>query len=410
MKGRGNPPPQGRGKGGGYFAGRGRGAGANNHLKGNIPTIGAYLDLPPGKDIVPGVVTKFMGKMKEHAMTTLKSKVSLIFGADGTLGDYPVIPIPPPPGEGADQNDREIWKLERVEYNKARTKLEEDKQNLYGAMVGQMSENSKIRVKEVTAGIQAESEQDPRKLLQAILATHVGDSTLGAEHQMHNIQQRYDHLVMLSHEHLSTYLTNTKSALTAIQQAFEAAGRTGIDEIYPEGRMAVKFILGLNNYYSEFKNFYINNLKVWPDCLDEAYNEASKFKPTKLLNNSPVAMERANAFSMTGRGGKKGGRGGYPGGHNGKSAPGARWVKDGADSSDSTNSEKGSPTAAVYTATATPPKGYKRGPCNNCGKFGHLAYECRGDPADTVAQYWGDEGGKSPGGKSMTSPGKGKGK
>ena len=383
MKGRGNPPPQGRGKGGGYFAGRGRGAGANNHLKGNIPTIGAYLDLPPGKDIVPGVVTKFMGKMKEHAMTTLKSKVSLIFGADGTLGDYPVIPIPPPPGEGADQNDREIWKLERVEYNKARTKLEEDKQNLYGAMVGQMSENSKIRVKEVTAGIQAESEQDPRKLLQAILATHVGDSTLGAEHQMHNIQQRYDHLVMLSHEHLSTYLTNTKSALTAIQQAFEAAGRTGIDDIYPEGRMAVKFILGLNNYYSEFKNFYINNLKVWPDCLDEAYNEASKFKPTKLLNNSPVAMERANAFSMTGRGGKKGGRGGYPGGHNGKSAPGARWLKDGADSSDSTNSEKGSPTAAVYTATATPPKGYKRGPCNNCGKFGHLAYECRGDPADT---------------------------
>ena len=411
MKGRGNPPPQGRGKGGGYFAGRGRGAGANNHLKGNIPTIGAYLDLQPGKDIVPGTVTKFMGKMKEHAMTTLKSKVSLIFGADGTLGDYPVLAIPPPPGEGATQDERDIWKLERVEYIKARTKLEEDKQNLYGAMVGQMSENSKIRVKEVTVGVQADSEQDPRKLMQAILATHVGDSTLGAEHQMHNIQQRYDHLVMLPHEHLSTYLTNTKSALTAIQQAFEAAGRTEIDELYPEGRMAVKFILGLNNYYSEFKNFYINNLKVWPNTLEESYNEASKFKPTKVLNNSPAAMERANAFAMTGRGGKSG-RGGYPGGHNGKSAPGAKWVKDGADSPDSMSSERGSPaaSAAVYTASATPPKGYKRGPCNNCGKFGHLAYECRGNAADTVAQYWNEEGARSPGGKSNTAPGKGKGK
>ena len=320
MKGRGNPPPQGLGKGGGYFNNRGRGAAANNHLKGNIPTIGTYLDLPPGKDIVPGTVTKFMGKMKEHAMTTFKSKVSLIFGADGTLGDYPVIPLPEPPQEGASPTNRKIWELEQVEYYKSRTKLEEDKQNLHGAMVGQMSENSKIRVKEVAAGVQAESEQNPRKLLQAILATHVGDSTLGAEHQMHNIQQRYDHLIMQPYEHLSTYLTNTKSALTAIQQAFKAAGRTGLDDIYPEGRMAVKFILGLNSHYSEFKNYYINSLKSWPDCLESAYIEASKYKPTESNNNSPAALERVNAFSMTGRGGKSG-RGGYPGGHNGKSAP-----------------------------------------------------------------------------------------
>ena len=148
---------------------------------------------------------------------------------------------------------------------------------------------------------------------------------------------------------------------------------------------------------------------MWPDSLEESYNDAAKFKPMKGLG-SPAAMERANAFSMTGRGGKEGGRGGYPGEHNGKSAPGARWVKDGADSQDSTSSDKGSPSTAAYTANATPPKGYKRGPCNNCGKFGHLAYECRGDPADMVAQYWGDEGGKSPGGKSTTPPGKGKGK
>ena len=71
-------------------------------------------------------------------------------------------------------------------------------------------------------------------------------------------------------------------------------------------------------------------------------------------------------FAGRGRGGKKGGRGGYPGGHNGKSAPGARWVKDGADSSDSTNSEKGSPTAAVYTAT------------------GHLLKDISADPAITA--------------------------
>ena len=51
---------------------------------------------------------------------------------------------------------------------------------------------------------------------------------------------------------------------------------------------------------------------------------------------------------MTGRGGRSG-RGGYPGGHKGKSAPNANWVKDGADSPNGGNSEKGSQVGA-YTA------------------------------------------------------------
>ena len=108
---------------------------------------------------------------------------------------------------------------------------------------------------------------------------------------------------------------------------------------------------------------------------------------------------------MTGRGGR-GGRGGYPGGHNGKSAPNDKWVKDGADSQEGEKSEKGSPIRA-YKENKSPPAGYKRGPCNNCGKYGHVARECRAEAADTVAQYWGDEGGKSPGETSTTSTGKG---
>ena len=88
MKGRGSPQQQ-QAHGRGYFGGRGgRGSPSTpNQHRGNIPTIGAYLDLPPGKDTPPGAVTKWMGKLKEYAMTTFKSRVSMIFGADGTLGD-----------------------------------------------------------------------------------------------------------------------------------------------------------------------------------------------------------------------------------------------------------------------------------------------------------------------------------
>ena len=216
MKGRGSPQ-QGRGRG--YFAGcGGRGSPATlNHNRGNIPTIGAYLDLPPGKDIAPGAVTKWMAKLKEYAMTTYKSRISMIFGADGTLGDYPVYALPDQPDDDASVYERDIWKLDRTEYGKNLVKLEEDKLNLYKAMLGQISESSKTRAKEVLAGIEAENKYEPRKLMQAILATHIGDSKLGVAHQMFMIRQRYNSLVMGQYENLSAYLTNTKSALTAIQ-------------------------------------------------------------------------------------------------------------------------------------------------------------------------------------------------
>lgn len=191
---------------------------------------------------------------------------------------------------------------------------------------------------------------------------------------MYMITQRYNNLVMGQHDNLSMYYINTKSALTAIQQAYEMAGRGAFDDTYPEGQMSVKFILGLNSNYGEFKSFFTNGLKPWPDCLETAHQEAAKYNPKRAASNSPVGMERADAFAMTGRGGR-GGRGGYPGGYKGKSAPNARWVKDGADSpKGSSSSEKGSPIAA-YTFNKSPPAGYKRGPRNNCGKFGHLARE-----------------------------------
>ena len=219
MKGRGSPQ-QGRGRG--YFGGRGgRGSPVTpNYLRGNIPTIGAYLDLRPGKDIAHGAVTKWMGKMKEYAMTTYKSRVSMIIGADGTLGDYPVYVQPEHPTEGATVYDRKIWESDLIEYGKQTTKLDEDKLNLYGAMLGQMSKSSKTRVGEILLGVEAACEFEPRKLLQAILVTHIGDSTLGVQHQMNVITQKYNDLVMGGHENLSMYLTSTKPALTAIQQAY----------------------------------------------------------------------------------------------------------------------------------------------------------------------------------------------
>lgn len=106
---------------------------------------------------------------------------------------------------------------------------------------------------------------------------------------MYMISQRYNDLVMGTHENLSMF--NTKSALTAIQQAYEMAGREDLDETYPEGQMAVQFILGLNSSYNEFRSFCTNGLKPWPDCLETAYQDAAKYNPKRAAANPHAAME-----------------------------------------------------------------------------------------------------------------------
>lgn len=381
MKGRGSPQQQKQGgRGRGYFGRGGRGnAPANQHQRGTIPQIGAYLDLPPGKEIAPGAVTKWMIKLKEYSMSNNDTTISLIFGQDGTLGDYPVYVVPSDPGVDATPIDKEKWKIDYAEYKKLVTKLKDDKRKLYGFMLGQMSESSKIRAREDPVGEEAVTEFDPRKLLQAILSTHIGDSTLEENHQLFNIIQRYNVLVMGSHESLSNYYTNFRSALTGIEQAYARIGQHEIDGMYPESQMAIKFTMGLNHHYDEFKSFYTNRLKPWPNNLNDANFEATKFNPIHrrvAAQANAAAFERANAFAFHERGGR-GGRG-YPGGRNGKSTPNGKWVRDGPgpDSPEGYKNEKGS-TVAVYTASKTPPLGYKSGPCNNCNKYGHFAQECR---------------------------------
>ena len=49
--------------------------------------IGAYLDLVPGKEVNPGVVTNWVNKFREYVPTVCDTpKINLIFGLDATVG------------------------------------------------------------------------------------------------------------------------------------------------------------------------------------------------------------------------------------------------------------------------------------------------------------------------------------
>ena len=84
--GRGAAANRGRGRNGRG----GRGMARPPPRTGTVAAIGAYLDLVPGKEVNPGVVTNWVNKFREYVTPVCDTpKINLIFGMDASLGDYP---------------------------------------------------------------------------------------------------------------------------------------------------------------------------------------------------------------------------------------------------------------------------------------------------------------------------------
>ena len=391
MKGRGHAQgeqqPGNRPRG---FQGRGGRGQPTPRYHGTIPTIGAFIDLQPGRDIIPGLVTHWMNKVCEYSMTQCVTKIGVIFGADGVLGDYPVFPEPDDPIDTATAAERKKWEIKFSSWSKEQDNFALDKRKLFGIMLGQMGESSKNRVRETAIGIEAMEEQEPRKLLQAILATHLGDSRLGAEHHLFNMEHSYHLLRQGPNDSLVHYHQSIKSTLSGIDQAYVRAGREQPENNMPDTQKALKFTMGLNHLYEEHKNFFINGVKPWPDTLEEAFQSASRFIPTKRLSGGGgAAAERANAFAMKAAKGAKG--------HESKSTPNGKFVRH---EKSEVEAEPKQSIAAAAATTLGNKKPYRKGSCNNCGEMGHYAYACT-EPV----QYWKEDAAtKSP--KGSPSPGK----
>lgn len=352
----------------GRHANRGRGrfdrGGRGNHRPartGTVPAIGAYLDIGPGKDVNPGWLTTWMRKMSEYAMAQYESKVHLIFGPNGSLGNYPALVEPEDPEEGATRVEQKKWEMEYSEWRKEKIRLEQDQVKLYGLMLGQMSEESKNRVKETEDGAESIETNNPLQLLSAIISTHMTDSRLGAEHNAFKIGRLFRQLVMMPGEQLSSYYHKFTSLYSGYQEAYRRADEEMPDSAFEEGQNALQFTMGLNSTYNIYKQYFEDSLKPWPESIFEAYQEASKFKPKREDYNSG-GPGRANAFAMRGRGGRgrDRGRGRYSGrGHDGR----------GRNHSSQDNTANQPVGPSEY--------GTRAGECYHCGEAGHHKWECK---------------------------------
>jgi hypothetical protein len=357
--------PGGRGRG---RNGRGaRGMARPPPRTGTVAAIGAYLDLVPGKEVNPGVVTNWVNKFREYIVTVCESpKINLIFGLDATLGDYPTLAKPITPAEDCSKFEMKIWEQSYSKYIKDLDRLEKDKAKIFGLMMGQMSDNSKNRVKETDMGAIAIDEQEPRLLLSSILATHLTDNRLGAEHNLYKIEQAFARYAMEPGDSLAFYHQRFRALLSGVQEAYSRAKiDTAENGIYRDVQLALKFTMGLNSSYGPYKQYYEDGLKDWPQTVPDAFAEASKFKPRSAGSGNPGDGGRANAFAMRGRGGGRA-RGRYSGRGRGGDNRGAH----GADLSGTGGASGGQ---SEY--------GTRKGECHTCGEQGHYSFECRAKDA-----------------------------
>ena len=136
---------------------------------GTKPEIGAFLGL--GREMNHGSVSAWMRKFREYTRTNYKSDISEIFRNEGIPGDYPQYVAPVDIAADANFVVSTKWKRALELYDKLVLTLREDRKQVFGLMLGRISEQSKSTIRETEAGSIAMLDKDPLLLLQAIILT-----------------------------------------------------------------------------------------------------------------------------------------------------------------------------------------------------------------------------------------------
>ena len=338
--GRANPANGGRGN-------AGRGAKPPPRT-GTVAAIGAFLDL--GREMNHGSVSAWMRKFREYTRTNYKSGICEIFGNEGIPGEYPEFEEVADIALDSNFMLITLWKRAVEKYDKKVTELKQDADQVFGLMLGQISDTSKATIRETESGLEAMTEEDPLLLLKAIILTHLSDPRLGADENLLRVRMAYESVKMEPNDVLKYYHQRFK----ALRTGYEDTKRTlGLQPVYTDAMTAheelltaMKFMKGLNSGYKYYLEYFEHNIKSWPITLEGAFQEMVKVTPRKPAGTGPA--NQTNILAVKNAGGEK-----VAGENRGKQNGGAGRGKGGR------------------TGYGTRP-----GNCNKCKEPGHYSYEC----------------------------------
>ena len=231
------------------------------------------------------------------------------------------------------------WELELSHNNSFDLKMKQEKTQLFGVMLGQMSEYSKDLIKECEVGRESFTEKCPLKLLNSIVLTHLANSRLGAEESLYSCNDHYSKLKMESNDTISSYYQELQSAVSAKNEAFLRCS-SGVELPDESSQQSIKFIKCLIQKYEYFRSLFPNGLIEYPLTLEDAYSQLTTFHANNMEAQSHFSGH--DMFVANSRGGR-GGRGR-------------------SNNRNNNNSNERSEVKPI---------------CFNCGRDGHKSNDCR---------------------------------
>lgn len=138
--------------------GFGRGRPDQSRGRGLTPAIGAFLDYAPGVNTNVSYLAIWSNKIKEYVNTVCETRVGVIFGQNGTVEDYHEYVEPEEKEQGPDidsltkKRRLKKWELAYSEFFILSQKHEIEKRKVFSVMMGQMSDRSKNRFREIESG------------------------------------------------------------------------------------------------------------------------------------------------------------------------------------------------------------------------------------------------------------------
>jgi hypothetical protein len=222
-------------------------------------------------------IFEFKEKFLSYGLRVYK-ELGLIF----QTGEYwePEELEPPDADELSEENDpygfARATYLERL---KARSRVLESRKNdrmsLFGVIWGNLSTESRDKIKEHHAWEEIDISKDPLDLWLVILETHLGNATGNAAQDKMRARTAYASLRQKNNESVADFHTRTLNAI----QVMEA-----VEQVVPsEEDRSVDFLGRLDNLrYADLKKQLENNATLgiggYPQTLTDAYNLAANYK------------------------------------------------------------------------------------------------------------------------------------
>jgi hypothetical protein len=251
----------------------------------------------------PNDVESTLEDWKTHCIENYFPGLDRIFDVEG--GDYPDMEEPEKPDDPDDFFERESWKEDQKAYKADKRTFEKDVVRLIGFMLGQMSPESKERVRQDEDGATAIDEKDPLALVQAIRRTHYTPaSSKGAQRNLYYAVRRWNSLKMGESESVEQYKRRATSELEAVRQAALAAEEA--DGVPSDTQATLHFVLCMSQQYSEFKvEFERQRIVPIPTSLQEALDAALKFGKDKSRSSYTLYSGKTKAGAGSNKGREK---------------------------------------------------------------------------------------------------------